>query len=78
MFAFIREYNDDQSGIDIFNNIENILGFDIFKKLFIVILTDNGLEFSNPFEIEYSKEQEYFTANLVKKKKKVIVKLTMK
>ena len=32
MFAFIREYNDAQSGIDIFNNIENILGFDIFKN----------------------------------------------
>lgn len=54
MLAFIRERNDAQSVIDIFNYIENILGINIFKKLFIIILTDNGSEFSNPLEIEYS------------------------
>ena len=34
--------------------LEKLLGVDVFKKLFIVILTDNGSEFSNPLEIEIS------------------------
>ncbi|MFA5459213.1 MAG: IS30 family transposase [Bacilli bacterium] len=53
MLAFIRDYNDAQSVIDIFNNIFQLLGIDKFKKLFPVILTDNGSEFSNPTEIEF-------------------------
>lgn len=53
MLSFIRDHNDAQSVIDIFNNIQEILGIDKFKELFIVILTDNGSEFSNPKEIEY-------------------------
>lgn len=53
MLAFIREHNDAQSVIDIFNNIQEILGIDKFKELFILILTDNGSEFSNPIEIEF-------------------------
>lgn len=52
MLAFIREHNDAQSVIDIFNYIQSILGIDKFKELFVVILTDNGSEFSNPTEIE--------------------------
>lgn len=54
MLAFIREHNDAQSIIDIFNKLEELLGLETFKKLFPVILTDNGSEFSNPLEIEYS------------------------
>lgn len=53
MLAFIREHNDAQSVIDIFNNLQNILGIDKFKELFVVILTDNGSEFSNQTEIEF-------------------------
>ena len=55
MLAFIREHNDAQSVIDIFNNIQEILGIDKFKELFTLILTDNGSEFSNPIEIEIDK-----------------------
>ena len=54
MLAFIREHNDAQSVIDIFNSIEEQLKIDTFKKLFPLILTDNGSEFSNPLEIEFS------------------------
>lgn len=54
MFAFIREHNDAQSVIDIFNLIEEKLKLDTFKKIFPVILTDNGSEFSNPLEIEFN------------------------
>ena len=53
MPAFIREHNDAQSVIDIFNYLQEILGIDKFKELFILVLTDNGSEFSNPKEIEF-------------------------
>lgn len=54
MLAFIRDHNDAQSVIDAFNKIEELLGIDTFKLLFPVILADNGSEFSNPKEIEFS------------------------
>ena len=50
--AFIREHNDSKSVIDIFNKLEDKLGLEVFRKLFIVILTDNGSEFTNPTKIE--------------------------
>ena len=53
MLACIREHNDAQSVIDIFNHLQDILGINKFKELFVVILTDNGSEFSNPKEIEF-------------------------
>lgn len=53
MLAFIREHNDAQSVIDIFNNLQTTLGISKFKELFDIILTDNGSEFSNPSEIEF-------------------------
>ena len=53
MLAFLREHNDAQSVIDIFNYLQDILGINKFKELFILILTDNGSEFSNPTEIEF-------------------------
>lgn len=56
MLAFIRNYNDAQSVIDIFNNLQKILGINKFKEMFVIILTDNGSEFSNPVEIEFDKD----------------------
>lgn len=56
MLAFIREHNDAQSVIDVFNYLQSILGIDKFKELFVVILTDNGSKFSNPVEIEFDPE----------------------
>lgn len=53
MLAYIRENNDSQSVIDIFNNIQSFLGINKFKELFPIILTDNGSEFSNPTKIEF-------------------------
>ena len=58
----IREYNfmiirllpdkTANSVIKEFDNIEKILGISIFKKIFNIILTDNGSEFSNPKRLE--------------------------
>lgn len=53
MLAFLRDANTSQSVIDIFSDIRKIIGKEKFQKLFPVILTDNGSEFSNPKAIEY-------------------------
>ncbi|MGD6730463.1 MAG: IS30 family transposase [Pleomorphochaeta sp.] len=52
MLAYIRERNTAQSVIDIFNDLYVKLGHNDFKRLFPVILTDNGQEFSGPKQIE--------------------------
>ena len=50
--AFLRQHNDSQSVIDIFNRLYLELRTDIFIELFPVLLADNGSEFSNPSAIE--------------------------
>ncbi len=54
LLVFIRDSNNSQSVIDLFNHLEQLLGTDVFKRLFPVILTDNGSEFSNPEALEKS------------------------
>ena len=54
MLAFLRNSNNSQSVIDIFNQLEELLGVELFQRLFPVILTDNGSEFSNPSALEKS------------------------
>lgn len=54
MLAFIREANNAQTVIDIFDHLEKVLGLEMFPKMFPVILTDNGSEFSNPDALEQS------------------------
>jgi IS30 family transposase len=53
MLAFLRDANTSKSVIDIFNQLDETLGKELFNQLFPVILTDNGSEFSNPKAIEY-------------------------
>lgn len=57
MLAFLRDANTSKSVTDIFEMLYDKLGKLLFKKLFPVILTDNGSEFSNPKAIEYSDEK---------------------
>lgn len=52
MIAFLRERNTASSVISVFDNLYERLGSDTFKRLFKVILTDNGSAFSNPLAIE--------------------------
>ena len=58
MLAFIRDANTAQSVIDIFNWLWQVLGPDTFRKLFRVVLGDNGSEFSNPSALEMSLQGE--------------------
>jgi len=53
MLAFIRDRNTSQSVIDCFNWMYDVLGVDTFRKLFPIILGDNGSEFSNPNALEF-------------------------
>jgi IS30 family transposase len=55
MLAFIRERNTAQSVIDIFNDLYEKLGHKDFKRLFPLLLTDLGVEFSAPQKIEETK-----------------------
>ena len=61
MLAFYREHNDSRSVTDIFNDLYEKLGPDDFKKIFPLLLGDNGSEFSNPAAIETTKEGEQRT-----------------
>lgn len=54
MFGFLRDSNSSSSVIAIFNKLKITLGEDLFSKLFPVILTDRGTEFSDPRAIEMS------------------------
>lgn len=52
MLIYLLPYKQSKYVIDAFNHLKEILGIDEFKRLFEVILTDNGTEFSDPESIE--------------------------
>ena len=52
MLAFLRDRNDSQSVIDAFTHLWELAGPDLFRRLFPILLTDNGSEFSNPLALE--------------------------
>lgn len=54
--AFLRNANDSQSVINIFEKLYLELRPDMFMELFPVLLADNGSEFSNPKAIEFDKQ----------------------
>ena len=54
MLAFILNDKTRNSVLKVFNYLESILGNELFKKIFPVILTDNGIEFSNPLSLEFN------------------------
>lgn len=56
--AFLREANTSKSVTDIFNDLYERLGKERYKKLFPILLGDNGTEFSNPSALEYHSENE--------------------
>lgn len=58
MLAFLRDANTSQSVIDIFNRLYIDLQPDFFRRLFPVLLGDNGSEFSNPAAIETDPQSE--------------------
>lgn len=57
MLAFLREHNDSQSVIDVFEELYTKLGADDFRNVFPVCLADNGTEFSNPLALEFDRNE---------------------
>ena len=58
MLAYIRDVNTARTVTDIFEHLYELLGHDTFSRLFQVILTDRGSEFTNPLSIEFNKNNE--------------------
>lgn len=52
MLIYLLPYKQSKYVIQVFNCIKNLIGINEFKRLFEVILTDNGTEFSDPESIE--------------------------
>ena len=47
--------------INAINSLTETIGLRLFKKYFPVILTDNGSEFKNPYDIEKTKNGKHRT-----------------
>lgn len=54
MLIHILPYKKSQYVNQVFDRLKELLGIETFKRLFEVILTDNGTEFSDPERIECS------------------------
>lgn len=61
LLIYLRDHNTSQSVIDVFNSLYEMLGKETFMRLFPIILTDNGSEFSNPRAIEYDEHGQLRT-----------------
>lgn len=55
MIAFLRDANDSQSVLAVFDRLYLELHPDIFMSIMPLVLTDNGSEFSNPRDIEFDR-----------------------
>ena len=54
--AFLREQNNAATVSSVFASLREILGKELFKELFQVILVDRGSEFTDPTKIELDPE----------------------
>ena len=61
ILAHLRDRDTAASVAEYFNYLDDLLGRDMFKKLFTVILTDNGCELSDPLAIETDQNGEIRT-----------------
>jgi len=52
MLAFLRDANDARSVSDVIEVLYQTLGHELYCRLFPIILTDRGSEFTNPAAIE--------------------------
>ena len=61
MLAFKIENKEADSVNSFFSYLKGYLGFEVFHELFPIILTDNGVEFSKPNDIEFNGYHVYRT-----------------
>ncbi|HRL09506.1 MAG TPA: IS30 family transposase [Aliarcobacter sp.] len=53
MLMFLIDKYKTKAVSDVFKKLRKELGYDLFKKMFEIVLTDNGWEFSKPEDIEF-------------------------
>ena len=56
MLIFLLDKKDSIHVSEVFKNLKNILSINLYRKVFRIILTDNGTEFFNPYEMEIDYE----------------------
>lgn len=54
MLIFLMPDGTQNSVLSVFDSLTELLGLDLFHKLFQVVLTDNGVEFKDPNSLEHS------------------------
>lgn len=54
MLIFLLEKKDSNSVSNVFHYLKETLEIPLYQKVFRIILTDNGSEFLNPYEMEYN------------------------
>lgn len=64
MLIFLLDKKDISHVSDIFKTLKNKLSIQDYKKIFRIILTDNGSEFLNPYEMEYDYESNKKVCNV--------------
>ena len=64
MLIYLMENKTMECVEKAFKGIKEILGIELFKKAFEVILTDNGSEFFNPMSIEKDEETEEIVSHI--------------
>lgn len=60
LLILLRDCNTARTVTDTFDRLENTLGANTFHKLFPVLLTDNGSEFSDPAALERNNRTRVF------------------
>lgn len=64
MLIYLMENKTMECVEKAFKEIKEILGIELFKKVFEVILTDNGSEFFNPMSIEKDEETQEIVSHI--------------
>ena len=54
MLIFLMPDGTQKSVLAVFDHLTSLLGLETFRKIFPVILMDNGVEFKDPEALEYS------------------------
>ena len=64
MLIYLMENKTMECVEEVFKGIKKTIGIELFKKIFEVILTDNGSEFFNPMSIEKDEETEEIVSHV--------------
>ena len=64
MLIYLMENKTMECVEEVFKDIKKTIGIELFKKIFEVILTDNGSEFFNPMSIEKDEETEEIVSHV--------------